>query len=144
MDDIKHVNTNETHYEQPVSFVTFLGSLTDEKLNKYFEVAAKLVDPETEPTSKELELGVMFYTTIITGLECKTQNTVSLDEKGLWAISLFAFLGMERFRRNGLITNFSGFLYEGKPGCSATQKMYDVKDDAIQYMTPEQRKKFNK
>jgi hypothetical protein len=142
--DIKQVNRNKIDERQPVSFVTFLGSLTDEKLNMYFEVAAQLVDPESEPTSEDVEMGITFYTSIITELECNSaNNSSSIDEKGLWAISLFAFLTMERFYRQGLLANFSGFLYEGQPYFKPTQLMRDMKETVINNMTPAQRKKHN-
>lgn len=142
--DINMVNESKIAEKQPVSFVSFLGTLSNEKLEKYTEVVEKLLKKKSQPTTEDIKKGIMFYSLIITELENHPKDsTVTIDDEGLWAVSLFTFLTMEKFYREGLVANFSGLLKDGNPLFKPTQKMYDIKEDVVNSMTAEERKKYN-
>jgi hypothetical protein len=142
--DINMAKKNKNESNQPLSFVTFLGSLTDEKLVMYMNMAGKLLNREVAPTDEEIKKASLFYSLIITEIENEpNDSTVPMDDEGLWALSLFMFLTSEKFYRDGLIFDFSGLLKEGNPTLKPAQKIYDADEDLINSMSPEERKKYN-
>jgi hypothetical protein len=142
--DIHMTKKGKIDPNQPLSFVTFLGTLTDKKLESYSTDVEKLIKKEGKPTTEEIEKGILFYSLIITELENQsTHKNVRMDDEGTWAVALFLFLTLEKFYRERLIANFSGFLKDGKPMYQPTKKMFEIKESVLQNMTPEQRKKYN-
>lgn len=142
--DIDKIKKNQINTTQPVSFVSFLGRISDKKLEMYSDVAERVIKKEGKPSTEDIQQAVLFYSFIITELENEQNDTtVTMDDEGLWAVSLFTFLTMEKFYREGLVANYSGLLKDGNPTFRPTQKMYDIKESVVNSMTAEERKKHN-
>jgi len=110
------------------SFPFFLGTLSDEQLKFYSSVVEKLIDTDKyKPSTEDIQNVVLMNSYIMMEIENGTpNNTVKIDNEGLWVSSLYMFITMENFLRQGLIDEYSGFLYKGNLTFKPNQKMKDI------------------
>jgi hypothetical protein len=115
------------------SFPNFLASLSDQRLKFYSEAVEKLIDEKkSTPSTDDIQKVVTLYLFMISEIEGKAKDgKVRIDADGTWVTSLFMFITMERFFRDGLIAEYYGFLHDESVGFKPSK---DMKKHAVEIM----------
>jgi hypothetical protein len=110
------------------SFPDFLATLSNEQLKFYSEKVQKLVESDKyKPSSEEIQDVVLLYSYIIKELENGAPgDTIKFDDEGMWVSSLYMFITMEKFLRQGFIDTYSGFLFKGDLTFKPNEKMRNI------------------
>ncbi|MGN6645688.1 MAG: hypothetical protein ACTHJT_04075 [Cytophaga sp.] len=111
--DVDSLRRSKHNEDNPISFVDFLGMLSDEQLQYYTNAILTVLEKEM-PVQEELEIAAVFYFNIMTQVEGVCGESINIqDDK--WVVKMFCFLMMEKFQRDKYISDFSGFLKDGQP-----------------------------
>lgn len=110
------------------SFPFFLETLSDAQLKYYSSAVEKLIDSDKyKPSTEDIQNVVLMHSYIIMEIENGApNNTVKIDDEGGWVCSLYMFITMEKFLREGFIDEYSGFLNKGDLTFKPNQKMKDI------------------
>jgi len=138
--DIKNAKENGlgTHTN---SFPNFLSTLSDQRLKFYSTTVEKLIDGKKyNPSVDDIQKVVTIYLFMISEIEGKAKDgKVRIDADGTWVTSLFMFITMERFFRDGLIAEYYGFLHDESIGFKPSKDMKKHAAEIMKNLSEEER-----
>ena len=132
---------NESVGDKERAIGVFLSSVSNENLRQYHKLISQLISGKNE-SDEDLEKAIQLYCLIVT-FEKNDKEPITMDDGTGWMMSLVGFLTMEIWKRQGLVDEYSGFLYEGNVKLKGNKRFDEYSKQMINSLTLEQKIRYN-